>query len=115
MESNPKARSAVDCEETDQWGVKEEISRGIPVEENQATMEPRRYRRVTCRGGAIAVVSPHMPAVTAERQPLQRGWPSKCPMHQATERTSQTGSLTACCQRLEKDYDRAIAPAVQAV
>ena len=41
MWSNPRARAAVDCGETDQVDMREEIVEKMPVEESQATMEAR--------------------------------------------------------------------------
>ena len=43
MWSNPRVRAAVDCGETDQGEMKEEIVGEKPVEESQAAMEARRY------------------------------------------------------------------------
>ena len=41
MWSNPRARAAVDCRETDQGDVRKENVVGMPVEESQAAMEAR--------------------------------------------------------------------------
>ena len=43
MWSDPRARAAVDCRETDQGDVREEIVVGKPVEESQEAMEARGY------------------------------------------------------------------------
>ena len=41
MWSNPRVGAAVDCGETDQGDMREEIVEKMPVEESQATMEAR--------------------------------------------------------------------------
>ena len=43
MWSNPRARAAIDCGETDGGDMREEIVVGKPVEESQAAKEARRY------------------------------------------------------------------------
>ena len=43
MWSNPRARAAVVCRETDAGDVKEEILVEMPVEESQAAMQTRQY------------------------------------------------------------------------
>ena len=70
MESNPKARSAVDCEETDQWGVKEEISRGNPCGGKPGNHGAKVILQSYVQGmePSLKSLSPHMPAVTAEQR-----------------------------------------------
>ena len=55
--SNPWARDAVDCGETDQGDVREETVVGNACGGKPAAMEARRYCRVMCRGGAITIAS----------------------------------------------------------
>ena len=43
MWSNPRARTAVDCKETDRRDVREETVVEMLVEESWAAMEARRY------------------------------------------------------------------------
>ena len=64
MWSNPRARTAVDCKETDRRDVREETVVEMLVEESWAAMEARRYCLITLRVWSHQhSVSPHIASI----------------------------------------------------